>query len=117
MQNEYIAEADERLAFVTGFTGSYGDALVTQEKALLWTDGRYVTQAKSQLQSPWSMINVHDDSALTLRSWIAEEFGDRSHSLPYEIWSRTLSGDKRCLSRCKAVVGVDPALFPVSKAS
>eukprot|EP01138_Halocafeteria_seosinensis_P003753 gb/GECG01003837.1/.p1 GENE.gb/GECG01003837.1/~~gb/GECG01003837.1/.p1 ORF type:complete len:764 (+),score=57.86 gb/GECG01003837.1/:1-2292(+) len=114
--NEYIAEADERLAFVTGFTGSYGDAVITQEKAILWTDGRYVTQAKSQLNSFWSMINVHDDSALTVRSWIAQQFGDRTYCLPYELWTKVLQGDSSYLSRCIAIVAIDPSLFPVSKA-
>ena len=40
----YVAAADERRAFLTGFTGSAGTALVTADAALLWTDARYFLQ-------------------------------------------------------------------------
>jgi len=48
-QSEYIAECDCRRAFVSGFTGSAGTAIVTQNEAALWTDGRYFLQASNQL--------------------------------------------------------------------
>lgn len=41
-QNEFVAEYDKRREFISGFSGSYGDALVTADKAVLWTDGRLV---------------------------------------------------------------------------
>lgn len=40
-KSEYIANVDERLAHISGFTGSAGIGLVTLESALLWTDIRY----------------------------------------------------------------------------
>ena len=44
--SEYLAAADERIAFLTGFTGSAGTAVITAyDRAALWTDGRYHTQA------------------------------------------------------------------------
>jgi Xaa-Pro aminopeptidase len=42
--SEYVADCDARRAFVSGFTGSAGTALVTLDHALLWTDGRYWLQ-------------------------------------------------------------------------
>lgn len=42
--SEYVADCDARRAFLSGFTGSAGTALVTLDKALLWTDGRYWLQ-------------------------------------------------------------------------
>ncbi len=39
-QSEYIAEADKRLKWISGFSGSSGFAVITKEKAALWTDGR-----------------------------------------------------------------------------
>ena len=39
-QSEYIAPADKRLRFISGFSGSSGFAVVTEDKAALWTDGR-----------------------------------------------------------------------------
>lgn len=47
-QGEYVAPHDERLAFVTGFSGSAGMAIVTPETVALFVDGRYVVQAANQ---------------------------------------------------------------------
>lgn len=43
-QSEFIAECFMRRAYLTGFTGSAGTAVVTKNKAALWTDGRYFLQ-------------------------------------------------------------------------
>ncbi|VDM68661.1 unnamed protein product [Strongylus vulgaris] len=43
-QSEYLAEHDFRVKFLTGFTGSNAYVAVTNEKAVLWTDGRYFIQ-------------------------------------------------------------------------
>lgn len=42
--SEYVADHDKRRAWLTGFTGSAGTAVVTSSKALMWTDGRYFLQ-------------------------------------------------------------------------
>jgi Xaa-Pro aminopeptidase len=47
-QNEYLPDANERLAWVSGFTGSFGNAFVFMEKAVLFADGRYTLQAADQ---------------------------------------------------------------------
>lgn len=41
-QSEYVCESDARRQFISGFTGSAGTAVILKDKALLWTDGRYV---------------------------------------------------------------------------
>uniref|UniRef100_A0A8C7ZSR0 X-prolyl aminopeptidase (aminopeptidase P) 2, membrane-bound n=1 Tax=Oryzias sinensis TaxID=183150 RepID=A0A8C7ZSR0_9TELE len=53
--SEYIASRDARLAFITGFTGSAGTAVVTQSKAVLWTDSRYWVQAERQMDCNWEL--------------------------------------------------------------
>ncbi|NXP07146.1 XPP2 aminopeptidase, partial [Thinocorus orbignyianus] len=53
--SEYISERDSRLAWMTGFTGSAGTGVVTQDKAALWTDSRYWTQAERQLDCNWEL--------------------------------------------------------------
>ena len=45
---EYVPPSAERLAWLTGFTGSAGLAVVLAARAALFTDGRYTTQAASQ---------------------------------------------------------------------
>jgi Xaa-Pro aminopeptidase len=47
-QNEYMPAGNERLAWLTGFTGSAGLAIVTAERAALFADGRYTLQAATQ---------------------------------------------------------------------
>ncbi|CEQ41014.1 SPOSA6832_02697, partial [Sporobolomyces salmonicolor] len=75
--NEYTAPADDRRAWISGFTGSAGTAVVLKDQALLWTDGRYhqvspssslsssceltrprsfVQQASQQLSSDWTLF-------------------------------------------------------------
>ena len=40
-QSEYVANCDKRRAFISGFDGSAGTAIISSAKAALWTDGRY----------------------------------------------------------------------------
>lgn len=80
--NEYLSSADERLAFVCGFTGSNGACLVTQTAALCWTDGRYFVQCEKQLFESWAMMKMGTDpnpreyikSSLPLGSRIAVNY-------------------------------------------
>ena len=48
-QGEYVAEADARLAWLTGFTGSAGFAIVTTDRAGVFIDGRYRVQVRAQV--------------------------------------------------------------------
>ena len=48
MQSEYAPANQERRAYISGFTGSAGTAVVTKDQALLWTDGRYFLQVRLQ---------------------------------------------------------------------
>ena len=49
-QSEYISDYYKTRVFMSGFTGSAGTMVVTQEHAALWTDGRYHVQAEQQLK-------------------------------------------------------------------
>ncbi len=48
--SEYIGEYFKERQYMTGFTGSAGTVVFTEEKAGLWTDGRYFIQAEQELQ-------------------------------------------------------------------
>ena len=50
-QNEYLPPHAERLAWLTGFTGSAGLALVLKTRAAVFTDGRYTLQLKAELDT------------------------------------------------------------------
>ncbi|CAG8719804.1 2756_t:CDS:2, partial [Acaulospora morrowiae] len=55
-QSEYTAECDARRAFISGFTGSAGLAVVSADSAALFTDGRYFLQASKQLDHNWTLM-------------------------------------------------------------
>ena len=48
-QSEYLPECWQRREWLSGFTGSAGELLVTSDQAFLWTDGRYFLQAEQEL--------------------------------------------------------------------
>jgi Xaa-Pro aminopeptidase len=54
--SEYPAHSDERRAFISGFNGSAGCAIITLRDAFLFTDGRYFLQASQQLDSNWKLM-------------------------------------------------------------
>lgn len=49
-ESEYVGPYFKCRAYITGFTGSAGTAVITQDEACLWTDGRYFVQAAKELQ-------------------------------------------------------------------
>ena len=50
-QNEYVPPSEQRLAWLTGFSGSAGVAIVLLEQAVPFVDGRYTVQAREQLDT------------------------------------------------------------------
>ena len=50
-QSEYVGEFFKGRQFISGFTGSAGTVVITPEKAILWTDGRYFLQAEKELST------------------------------------------------------------------
>lgn len=57
-QNEYLPDANERLAWATGFTGSAGAAVVMADRAAVFVDGRYTLQVKDQVDP--ALFEVRD---------------------------------------------------------
>jgi Xaa-Pro aminopeptidase len=68
-QSEYIAPCDARRAYICGFTGSAGTAVITLDKAALATDGRYFNQAAKQLDSNWSLLKQGMEDVPTWQEW------------------------------------------------
>src|SRR5437763_2385897 len=67
-QGEFVPKRAERLAFLTGFTGSAGLAVVLMEKAAVFVDGRYTLQLKNQTDtSLFETLDITNDGAA---NWI-----------------------------------------------
>uniref|UniRef100_A0AAG5DP18 Xaa-Pro aminopeptidase n=1 Tax=Anopheles atroparvus TaxID=41427 RepID=A0AAG5DP18_ANOAO len=71
-QSEYLAACDERRAFVSGFDGSAGTAVVTEKEALLWTDGRYYQQATKQMDVNWTLMMDGLPTTPSIDAWLAK---------------------------------------------
>lgn len=50
-----MADCDQRIKFISGFSGSNGIVVITQNEALMWTDSRYYLQAANQLEKGWEL--------------------------------------------------------------
>ncbi|OWP05057.1 hypothetical protein B2J93_627 [Marssonina coronariae] len=71
--SEYIAPCDGRRGYISGFTGSAGCAVITHEKAVLATDGRYFNQASKQLDENWLLLKQGLQDVPTWQEWSAEQ--------------------------------------------
>jgi Xaa-Pro aminopeptidase len=91
--SEYVSDADLRRGFISGFDGSAGTALILQDKALLWTDGRYFLQADKQLSPQWTLMKSGQPGVPEMAEWVGQNLAS---------------------GQC---VGVDSMLIPVSEAS
>jgi len=60
-QNEYVPPCAERLAWLTGFTGSAGTAIVLEQEAAIFVDGRYTLQVADQVDSHHFSFNHSGD--------------------------------------------------------
>ena len=70
-QNEYLPDANERLAWVSGFTGSFGSAFVFTDKAVIFADGRYTIQAADQTAPElWDREAIPEPGAF---GWLAKQ--------------------------------------------
>jgi len=69
-QNEYLPDANERLAWVSGFTGSAGAAIIFVDRAILFADGRYTLQSREQTDP--SVFSVADFHAGSLADTVAK---------------------------------------------
>ncbi|HEX5776084.1 MAG TPA: aminopeptidase P family protein [Caulobacteraceae bacterium] len=57
-QNEYLPDANDRLAWATGFTGSAGAAVILKDKAAIFVDGRYTLQVRDQVDQ--NLFEIRD---------------------------------------------------------
>lgn len=69
-QGEYVAARDERLAWLTGFTGSAGFCAALKDIAGVFIDGRYRTQVKAQVAAEYTPVPWPD---VSLAAWLEEK--------------------------------------------
>ena len=96
-QGEYVAPRDERLAWLTGFTGSAGFAVVTADRAAVFIDGRYTLQARAQCAEDFETQPI---PATKLEDWLKEAL-PQGGRVAYDPWLHNLDDVARLTNRLK----------------
>jgi Xaa-Pro aminopeptidase len=99
-QNEYIPACEKRLAWLTGFSGSAGIAIVLMERAVLFVDGRYTLQAREQVDT--GLMAIEHLVENPPHQWIETNLGE-SDRLGYDPWLHTVEGAERLAKACAGV--------------
>jgi Xaa-Pro aminopeptidase len=98
-QNEYVPPCAERLAWLTGFTGSAGLAIVLADRAVLFVDGRYQVQVREEADlALFSIAHLVDDPPPV---WIEANL-HAGAQLGYSPWLHTVDGAERLAKACAA---------------
>jgi Xaa-Pro aminopeptidase len=91
-QDEFLPPSAERLAWLTGFTGSAGVAIVLDKAAALFVDGRYILQARAQADP--TLFEVLQTPEAKPSSWIAEKL-NKGASVGYDPSLHTIKEIER----------------------
>jgi Xaa-Pro aminopeptidase len=108
-QNEYLPPSEERLAWLTGFTGSAGAAVILAERAVLFVDGRYTLQARDQIDPTLFTIEHLVDKPPS--AWIESNL-KAGQKLGFDPWLHTAEGAERLAKACSAVGAILVATEP-----
>ena len=106
-QGEYVAPHAERLAWLTGFTGSAGQAVVLAARAALFVDGRYTLQTAAQVDE--ALFEIHNSAETRAEDWVAAHLGAEER-LGYDPWLHTVDGVAKLAAACEKAGGALVAL-------
>ena len=98
-QNEYVPPCAERLAWLTGFTGSAGLAIVLADRAVLFVDGRYQVQVREEVDG--AIFSVEHLVEHPPHEWIEVNLRAGAR-LGYSPWLHTIDGAERLVKACAA---------------
>ncbi|MCG8642357.1 MAG: aminopeptidase P family protein [Desulfobacterales bacterium] len=91
-KSEYVAEYWQARKWATGFSGSAGTAVITMDKAILWTDFRYYIQAEEEIKgSEFELFKAGEPDVPAFDRWLADTLEE------------------------KATIGLDGALFSITE--
>jgi Xaa-Pro aminopeptidase len=108
-QSEYLPPSEERLAWLTGFTGSAGSAIVLADRAAIFVDGRYTLQAAEQVDTASITIQHVTESAPD--AWLQSNLAPGA-TVGYDPWLHTAEGAEKLAKACVAAGGTLTATEP-----
>lgn len=96
-QGEFIAKRSQRLAWLTGFGGSAGTAIVLEDKAAIFVDGRYTLQVRDQVDTKaFAPVALAETSP---EAWLRQNL-PKGARLGFDPWLHTSSGTARLRVAC-----------------
>jgi len=98
-QNEYLPASEERLAWLTGFTGSAGAAIVLAGRAALFVDGRYTVQADAQTDR--TVFSIEHLVESPLEQWLEQNLPGGA-KFGYDQWLHTTENAEKLRKACTA---------------
>ncbi len=87
-QGEYVAAQDERLAWISGFSGSAGVAIILADHAAIFTDGRYLLQVAQQTDQ--DVFSCQHITATPVAVWLADNLPAKAR-LGFDPWLHTIN--------------------------
>jgi Xaa-Pro aminopeptidase len=96
-QNEFLPPSEERLAWLTGFTGSAGQAVVLRDRATLFVDGRYTLQARKQIDV--ALFAIEHLTETPVERWLESNL-ETAAKLGYDPWLHTVEGAEKLARAC-----------------
>jgi Xaa-Pro aminopeptidase len=107
--SEYVGSYAQRLAWLTGFEGSAGSAIVLPEEAAIFVDGRYTLQVRQQVsETEWSYQSVPETSTT---EWLKEHAPEGAR-IGYDPWLHTRDWVKKAR---EALASRGAELVPVAR--
>jgi len=101
-QGEYVARQSQRLAWLTGFTGSAGLAIVLSDRAAIFIDGRYTLQVRHQVDvDAFVPLQIPEQSP---EAWISANL-PKGAKLGFDPWLQTVDGEERFARACARAGG------------
>ena len=91
---EEVPPSDDRLKYISGFSGSAGTALITATEAALFSDGRYTLQMTAETNDDWS---CHVQPEVDMLQWMLANL--EAGALGFDPWLMTVSGHENLSSK------------------
>ncbi|MFO1081175.1 MAG: aminopeptidase P family protein [Reyranellaceae bacterium] len=101
-QGEYVPRRSQRLAWLTGFSGSAGLAIVLADRAAIFVDGRYTLAVRDQVDT--DAFVPHQVPEQSPESWIAANL-PAGGKLGFDPWLQTVDGRDRLSRACERAGG------------
>ena len=101
-QGEYVPRRSQRLAWLTGFSGSAGLAIVLADRAAIFVDGRYTLAVRAQVD-PEAFV-PHQVPEQSPEAWIADNL-PKGGKLGFDPWLQTVDGHERFARACQRAGG------------